>query len=538
MSFSNKHRTALRALCFIASLGFAAHAQAVTVDIQLTKSWSSGYTANMVITNDGPAVSGWTLGLTLGHGIKSLSRATLTGSDPYTITSLSYSASMASGGSQTLGYTGAAAFSSSGLKNCVFNGQACTLLVDGKAIGGSTSSAASSSKSSAISSSSSAAAASSSAKSSAASSSSQPASSSSSSKAAASSSSGPTLSISGAVVDSANGVKIPYALIAYPSGSSTSYVRADNSGNYSLSVAKGSSVNVIARNYVANTYTVPTSTNNLMLSKEVLPAGVIFSDHFDSLTPGLYTDKKAFAAHMGVAWANGFIKTGDSQQTTNRVSADTSTYIGTSGASVKILYPKGANDSKPSGAQWQNMLDKAGSYKDLYFSYWVKPQAGADFGLGGKLPGIGGALSGNPKEIEWSGKLMWRRNGSVAAGLEFYMHVPGSPEETSFLWNYTGTQAQLVPGEWNHIQVHYKLNSPGKADGWMEGWLNGELRGKKTDMKFSGATTDIMAIDYFFFSTFYGGDATYAPKSDQYMWFDEIRVSNSYLPYSASTPKK
>lgn len=141
MAFSKNRAMSVRALFMLTALGLAAHAQAVTVDIQVTKTWSSGYNADMVITNDGAAVSGWTLAFNLGHGIKTLSRATLSGSDPYTVTSLSYSADIPSGGHETLGYTGAAAFSSSGLKNCVFNGKACTLLVNGKPIGGSTSSA-------------------------------------------------------------------------------------------------------------------------------------------------------------------------------------------------------------------------------------------------------------------------------------------------------------------------------------------------------------------------------------------------------------
>lgn len=261
-------------------------------------------------------------------------------------------------------------------------------------------------------------------------------------------------------------------------------------------------------------------------------AATALTQNYNNLSNGLYTDKKAFVKLVGSTWANGFKKTGDSKQTTNRISGDNKTYVGSSGLSVKILYPKGKNDSKPSGAQWQTPLDK--QYTDIYFSYWVKPQASADFGKGGKLPGVGGIVTGNADEDEWSGKLMWRLNGA----LEFYMHVPGAPEETSYLWNYGGSQAKLTAGQWNHIQVHYKLNTPGKADGVLEGWLNGTLKGKKTGFKFSSSTKDKMKIDYFFFSTFYGGDASYAPKSDQYFWFDEVSVTTTKQTYNASTPKK
>lgn len=146
MNFLNTRLSSLRAFCAVAALSLAAHAQAVTVDFQITKTWSGGYNADVVINNDGAAVNGWALNFNLGHAIKSASRAALSGTDPYTLNSYSYSAAIATGATETVKYTGAANWSASGLKNCVFNGKACTLLVNGKALAASSSSVASSAK--------------------------------------------------------------------------------------------------------------------------------------------------------------------------------------------------------------------------------------------------------------------------------------------------------------------------------------------------------------------------------------------------------
>jgi len=347
------------------------------------------------------------------------------------------------------------------------------------------------------------------------------------------------ITATGQAVDSATNAYIPYARLKYTVGTQTTYAATDKRGKFTLSVPSGTSIQIARRDYVTKTFTTPLSSATQALTKAASPAGLLFADKFDLLMPGLQTNKDQFVAQMNVGWANGFIKDGDPEQTTNRVTSDTSTYIGTSGASLKIMYPIGKSDSKPSGAQWQSPLPgTAGSRKEAWVSYWVKPGATHDFGLGGKLPGLGGAVQNSSEEIEWSGKLMWRKVGTVPAGLEFYMHAPGSPEETSYLWNYNGTHAQLTKGQWNHIQIHYKLNTPGKADGVMEGWLNGVLRGRVTNFKFLNSG-ESAGIDYFFFSTFYGGNDTYAPKTaNQYMWFDDVQVSASALSYSATTPKK
>lgn len=134
-------RSVKLALLGIATAVSSSAALAVTVDFQTKSNWTGGFTKNVVVTNDSTAaVAAWTLSFKLGAGIKSISRATAAGSDPYTITPASYAAKIAAGSSENFSITGTGTFSAANLGGCVFNGKACTLMVDGKAIGGSTAS--------------------------------------------------------------------------------------------------------------------------------------------------------------------------------------------------------------------------------------------------------------------------------------------------------------------------------------------------------------------------------------------------------------
>lgn len=149
MKIISARQSVLQLICAAALITLSAHAQAVVVDFQTTKTWSGGYKATVVINNDAAtAVKGWTLSFKLGHGIKNAARANLSGTDPYSFTNVSYNESIAAGGAQNFSYTGSVNWSASGLQNCVFNGKACTILVNGQALVSSSGSSSSSSRSS------------------------------------------------------------------------------------------------------------------------------------------------------------------------------------------------------------------------------------------------------------------------------------------------------------------------------------------------------------------------------------------------------
>lgn len=135
MSLIKTRKRAFRALFASSLMLAAAHAQAITVDFQIKSSWSSGYSSDVIITNDSArAIDGWTLSLQLGQQLKSVSRADVSGSDPYVFTPLSYSSQIPANGSQRIALTGSAAFDAADLKNCSFNNTACTLMVNGRVI--------------------------------------------------------------------------------------------------------------------------------------------------------------------------------------------------------------------------------------------------------------------------------------------------------------------------------------------------------------------------------------------------------------------
>lgn len=114
----------------------AGHAHAVKVDVR-PQIYFGGYTATIVITNDsGAAVNGWTLGLKLGNPISSSWRVAQTGSDPFTFKNLSYNGSIAAGQTENFGFNASGTFNAANLSGCVFNGNACTILVNGVPIGG------------------------------------------------------------------------------------------------------------------------------------------------------------------------------------------------------------------------------------------------------------------------------------------------------------------------------------------------------------------------------------------------------------------
>ena len=135
MLFTQMGKTASRALLLGGLCLTAVQAQAVVVDFQIKSSWADGYSSDVVITNNSAKpIDGWKLSLVIGHALKSVSRATVTGKDPYVFSPLSYSRVIDANGTQRIGVTGAAAFDASRLKNCVFNNVSCTVKVNGKVV--------------------------------------------------------------------------------------------------------------------------------------------------------------------------------------------------------------------------------------------------------------------------------------------------------------------------------------------------------------------------------------------------------------------
>ena len=257
-------------------------------------------------------------------------------------------------------------------------------------------------------------------------------------------------------------------------------------------------------------------------SEDETSSTYVFRETMNSFPTGPKDDDEWKELWPGTKWANG--------PDEGRVVVDNQVAYGGSGKSTRILYPKGGQQSKNSGAQW--FINLNGEYEDLYMSYWVRFDEDFDFVLGGKLPGFGGAVSFDDRTHQWSGRLMWREDGKV----EFYVHVPKENNfdpGDRFWWNTEGFQATLVPGRWHHIEIRMRLNTPGQYDGLMEGWFDGVKAAHYPNFYFRDEPTQSTKIAWVFFSTFFGGSSSpiWQAKKDEHAWFDEFIVSHSRIGY-------
>lgn len=209
---------------------------------------------------------------------------------------------------------------------------------------------------------------------------------------------------------------------------------------------------------------------------------------------------------------------------------------------LMLHFPRGLYASQ-SGGQF---------YKDLSLSesgvleYEVYFPSGFSWTKGGKLPGLyggdkmcsGSKLRPNGENC-FSTRLMWRENGIGEA----YMYLPFAENEDNFCRQCaypTGSTCKALAGaefcawdrgsfrfkagSWNKVRQVVKLNTPGKPNGKFELYVNGRKVAASTNVVYR--TTGSLKISGMLFSTFFGGDSSsYAPRSDQEIYFRGIRIS-------------
>jgi lysophospholipase L1-like esterase len=98
------------------------------VSYKITSQWSTGFGADVTVTNLGDAVTGWTLGWTLasGQGVTQAWNATVTvAGSAVTATNASYNGSVAAGGSITFGFNGTYTGTNPVPTSFTFNGTPC-----------------------------------------------------------------------------------------------------------------------------------------------------------------------------------------------------------------------------------------------------------------------------------------------------------------------------------------------------------------------------------------------------------------------------
>ena len=209
----------------------------------------------------------------------------------------------------------------------------------------------------------------------------------------------------------------------------------------------------------------------------------------------------------------------------------------THGKALEVLFPANQYGSKGAVAFLNDLsfgMPFERSFEELYVSYDIKFSDNFDFVQGGKLPGLCGYnVTQAPKDgcntgggfptgyDGWSARGMWRTDGVLENYVyhadQFYQY--GDDE----IWD-----VKAQPGKWHTIQHRVVLNTVGEANGIVEAWFDG-VKVLSSNTMLYRKTADI-GINLFYFSTFYGGaDPSWAPTTDQHMYFDNFRIATTPL---------
>jgi hypothetical protein len=96
-------------------------------------------------------------------------------------------------------------------------------------------------------------------------------------------------------------------------------------------------------------------------------------------------------------------------------------------------------------------------------------------------------------------------------------------------WSWLTPNVNAVPialGTWHKIELHFKYNTPGNANGIVRWWMDGVVIGDYANMSFPG----VGCFTEFQFSPTWGGVGDVKRQTD-YFWFD-----HAYISYPSGTP--
>jgi hypothetical protein len=256
---------------------------------------------------------------------------------------------------------------------------------------------------------------------------------------------------------------------------------------------------------------------------------IIYSNFFDYLPLGNYSADQVVAEWIGeqnrkivLPHANGI--SNDEAKSRVRIIHDPKRKTG---KALEVSFPQGGDGPLKGGVQWLMWLRNADNkpLNELYLTYWVMFPPGFDFRLGGKLPGLAGgkANAGGLKpngQDGWSAKIMWRENGRIID----YVYFPDQAGQYGADFQWGAKPCYFETGRWYEVCQFVKMNSPGKKDGEIKAWLDGQLALEVKEVRFRD--TEDFAIDWLYFSTFFGGQGEeWAPVKDEKIYFDGFVVS-------------
>jgi hypothetical protein len=235
---------------------------------------------------------------------------------------------------------------------------------------------------------------------------------------------------------------------------------------------------------------------------------------------------------------------------------------GSDGQAMRVFSSKNNDGFTGFGGLIRSSFDKMGigGQQEAVLRYHVYlPSAWHPY-EGGKLPGLSGISPGMStwetpgggmyREDGWSGRVMWKKpiDGNLdhtrlmsylyvrsAAGKDISSNTNPSNGRTYGIsvmfrqnpdhtkpWDTSKPFLHLERGQWNTIELRYKMNTAGKNDGIFQGWLNGELGIDLRDVQYRTAAHPNLDINQMMFDTFYGGPT--ANTTDQHWAFDNVAI--------------
>lgn len=149
---------------------------------------------------------------------------------------------------------------------------------------------------------------------------------------------------------------------------------------------------------------------------------------------------------------------------------------GNAGPVLAVRFPEGSinpgNPDAPEGGIGLRLRFPPPAFVEGCLGYELQFEAGFDFGLGGKLPGLFGGRRNTGcapmTDLGFSTRHSWGRRGN--ASLYAYL----AERTTRCGTGMGGGRVFFEPGRWYRIAQYLRLNRPGHADGAITIWIDGE----------------------------------------------------------------
>lgn len=175
-------------------------------------------------------------------------------------------------------------------------------------------------------------------------------------------------------------------------------------------------------------------------------------------------------------------------------------------------------------------LDEAWGRYNVYFDPWDMT---GTWEKEGKLPGFcnisrcgmgGNMCTGG----EGFSSRMGFGDGPTTDEVQLSSYVYYANEKRGhYDWTMNGNVGAVAKGQWNQIDQHVKLNTPGEPDGLIEGWVNGTKAFERNFMfRTSGAN---WGIREWFHNVWWSGGSSDASPADNVVYFHDLSLSDGPL---------